>query len=67
MKLTVKHGHQWMYLVLTHTAKALFNYATNLSHVATAVEVSQGSALYVAQSSELVKQQQAHVVIEIHY
>ena len=33
------------------------------SHVATVVEVSQGS--YMAQSSELVKRQQAHVVIEI--
>ena len=38
-----------------------------ISHVATAVdhEVSQGS--YVACSSKLVKQQQAHVVIEIYY
>ena len=36
-----------------------------ISHVATAVEVSQGS--YVEQSNELVKRQQAHVVIEIEY
>ena len=36
-----------------------------LSHIATAVEVSQGS--YMAQSRELVKWQQAHVVIEIYY
>ena len=33
-----------------------------ISHLATAVEVSQGS--YVARSNELVKQQQRHVVIE---
>ena len=56
---------------LTRTAEALFSDATNLiyqflyNHVATAVEVSQGS--YVAWSSELVKRQQAHVVIEIYY
>ena len=65
-----------MYL-MTRTAKVIFCDATDLqyqillinmiSHVATAVdyEVSQGN--YVAWSSELVKWQQAHVVIEIYY
>ena len=74
MKLTLKNaGHPRMCLLLTRTAKAeakaLFSDATNLSisHVATAVEVSQGS--YVARSSELVERvrKQAHVVIEIYY
>ena len=57
--------------VLLHGAKALFSNATNLvyyflySHVATAVNVSQGS--YVARSSKLVKRKQAHVVIEIYH
>ena len=36
-----------------------------ISHVVTAVEVSQGS--YVARSNELVKRQQAYVVIKIYY
>ena len=61
MKLALKHGHPWMYLVLTRTEKALFSDATNLIYkfqynhvyVAIAVEVSQGG--YVARSCELVK------------
>ena len=44
-------------------AMQLISYINN--HVATAFEVSQGS--YVARSNELVKWQQAHVVIEIYY
>ena len=38
---------------------------SHYNHVATAVEVSQGS--YVMWSSKLAKRQQAHVVIEIYY
>ena len=53
-----------------HVQQRLFSDATNLiyqflyNHVATAVEVSQGS--YVARNSKLVKRKQAHVVIEIY-
>ena len=46
-------------------AMQLISYQFLYNHVATAVEVSQGS--YVAQSSKIVKRWQAHVVIEIYY
>ena len=72
MKLTLKHGHPRMCLARFATwSKALFSDATNLiyyflyNHVATAINVSQGS--YVARSSELVKRKQAHIVIEIYH
>ena len=70
------HGHPWMCL-LTHAVKVLFRDATDLqyqillismiSHIVIAVdhEVSQGG--YMAWSSELVKWQQVHAVIEIYY
>ena len=76
MKLTMEHGHPWMCL-LTRAARVLFRDATDLqyqilliniiSHIATAVDHGVSQGRYVARSSKLAKQQQAHVVIEIYY